>query len=165
MKRSVRTIVSRALLIALIAAGAESRSDELYADMGNWRIVYSDEYKGCVALAEYNSGTAVTYGVDGMSRSRFINFGNSGWEFPLGQDFKVDFQVPGSAKFTGYFHTVERQGKVAFENGDLTDGFVAAVQGANSMSMFVEGRYLTSFSLYGTNAAFNSVSQCERARQ
>ena len=140
-------------------------ADRIVGNDGGWDILVSDEYQGCVARAGYRDGTVVTFGVDGVSRERFINFSNRSWNYPTNQNYEVDFDMAGMGRFSGYFHTVLRNNMTTFENGELNDKFISTFQAAAGMSMLVEGKRLTNFSLLGTSAAFNAVFQCENALQ
>lgn len=147
----------------LVLNPAPTFADQIVGNGGGWDILISDEYRGCVARAGYRDGTVVTFGVDGMSHERFINFSNQNWDYPLNQIYKIDFDMAGMGRFSGYFHTVLRDNKMTFENGELSDKFISTFEAASGMSMLVDGKYLTNFSLLGTSAAFNAVLQCESA--
>jgi hypothetical protein len=148
-------------VVSLLLGTAAAFPDQLVGNDGGWGILISDEYHGCVARAGYRDGTIVTFGVDGMSNERFINFSNGRWDFPINQTYRVDFDMSGMGRFSGYFHTVLRDNKTTFENGELGEKFITTFEAAAGMRMLVEGNYLTDFSLLGTSAAFNSVFQCQ----
>jgi hypothetical protein len=136
-------------------------ADRIVGNDGGWNILVSDAYQGCVARASYRDGTIVTFGVDGISNERFINFSNRAWDYPINQTYQVDFDMAGMGRFSGYFHTVLRDNTTTFENGELGDKFISTFEAAAGMSMLVEGKHLTNFSLLGTSAAFSAVFQCE----
>ena len=63
-----------------VAVVPEARAEVLFSNEGNWQIVISEEYHGCIARAQYRDGTRVTYGVDAITNSPFINFSNYQWK-------------------------------------------------------------------------------------
>jgi hypothetical protein len=139
----------------------KAKADALFSNEGNWQIVVSDEYHGCIARAQYRDGTRVTYGVDGITNSPFINFSNYQWsEFISGSIVKVEFPVTYSGTFSGYAHVITRGGMPTLELGDIGNNFISAFEAAPGMKMFADGNYLTEFDLTGTSAAFSAVFRC-----
>ena len=139
----------------------DARADVLFSNEGNWQIVVSDEYHGCIASAQYRDGTRVTYGVDGITNSPFINFSNYQWtEFVSGSIVKIDFPVIYSGTFSGYAHVITRGGMPTLEMGDIGNNFISAFEAAPGMKMFADGNYLTEFDLSGTSAAVSAVFRC-----
>lgn len=140
-------------------------ADEMLGEVRGWKIIYSDEYQGCIARGAYQDGTVIIFGYDGISNAQFLSFGNSNWgKFPINQNYKINFDVVGHSIFSGFFHSVLRKNIPTFENGNVTDVFIEAIAAASTMKMFVESDYLTSFSLRGTRAAFQAAIDCQSSR-
>lgn len=154
-----------ALLLAGVLYSGTTKADEILGDVRGWKIIYSDEYKGCIARGSYQDGTIVIFGYDGISNSQFVSFGNPNWSrFPVNQNYKINFDVIGRSIFSGYFHSVYRRGITTFENGSVTDYFVEALAAASTMKVYIEADYITTLSLRGTRAAFQAAIECQSYR-
>lgn len=154
-----------ALYIASVIYSSNLKADEILGEVRGWKIIYSDEYRGCIARGSYQDGTVVIFGYDGISNSQFVSFGNQNWSrFPINQNFKINFDVIGHSIFSGYFHSVFRRGVMTFENGSVTDVFIEALAAASTMKMYVEADYISTLSLRGTRAAFQAAIECQSSR-
>lgn len=159
-------IASMLFAASLLTEHVTARADELVDRVSGWDIRISDEYHGCVATTAYQDGTRVTFGVDGIIGSKFINFSNLKWDsYPKGSVYEMKFLVLGVGTFSGFSHTIVRDGATTFEIGELGASFIDAFEAADAMRMYVEDHYLTNFDLTGTTAAFGAVVQCQNRWQ
>lgn len=150
-----------AALLAGCAAVSPAAADAVFRELRGWKVIIADDYKGCVAVARYPGETWVRYGIDGISRTPFINVSNRRWvEFTLDTYYQVTLQTDMGEVFAGAFRAVLRDGLPTLEYGDLSTAFIEAFASASYMTMTVDGRRLAEFSLAGTRMAVSEVVRC-----
>jgi hypothetical protein len=154
-----------AAMLGLYLSFSNAAADSFWKEVRGWRVVFSNEYVGCIATADYRDGTRIRIGFDGVIREPFINFSNRAWSsYATGVTHEITFEAGRGGRFSGYFHTLLRDGVLTFENGGVNGRFLDAFASASAMKIRHEDRLLTGLVLDGSRAALDTVLACQRGR-
>jgi hypothetical protein len=166
MVRTFSLCLALAFLFPAFAKAQDVPFNRPWENFPGWSIFVSTVYQGCVAVAAYQDGTTVRFGFDGMVHDYFVNFSNAKWRsYPLGRDYELRFDLGRSNGFNGFFHTIERDGLMSFESGNIKTSFIDTLAAASGIRIFDNEQLIASLSLTGSRRAINSMVECQQSQR
>jgi hypothetical protein len=158
-------LCSVALSAAVPTLSAHAETADLWGTAGDWAIRYDSTVEGCFAMAFYNGGAVLRFGIDRTSNSVQLLYGDRSWspQPEAGKRYHLGFRFDDGIDYTGQFTAIALggAGKVMIQVGageDFTKSFIRSW----SVKIYDKsGRQLDNLTLRGSANALREMVTCQ----